>query len=50
MRADGTAQVHPDAPHALELLIGRYAQYRADPPAGPFLAITVTRWSGWSAW
>jgi hypothetical protein len=34
---------------AFALLVGRYAQYREQPPTGPVLAIDVNRWSGWSA-
>jgi PPOX class probable F420-dependent enzyme len=48
-RADGTAAVHDAAPHALALLCARYEQYADSPPAGPFVAVAVTRWSGWSA-
>ena len=51
-RADGTAGVL-DEPAELaapvRLLAGRYPQYAADPPAGPVIAILVTRWTGWSA-
>ena len=46
-RADGIATVHDDGPVAL--LAARYPQYAADPPAGPFIAIAVEHWSGWSA-
>jgi PPOX class probable F420-dependent enzyme len=51
-RADGHASVLRDqnamaAP--LALLAGRYPQYGASPPSGPVIAVTVTRWSGWSA-
>jgi PPOX class probable F420-dependent enzyme len=49
VRADGTATVHDAAPPALALLVDRYPQYAASPPAGPFLEVRVTRWSGWSA-
>jgi PPOX class probable F420-dependent enzyme len=53
VRADGTARVvEPDAPDhtdAVTLLSERYEQYRDRPPAGPAIAITVSRWSGWSA-
>lgn len=49
VRADGVAVVLDDAPDALALLIRRYPQYAQRPPAGPFLRITVHRWSGWSA-
>jgi PPOX class probable F420-dependent enzyme len=52
VRADGEAAVIGDqaamaAP--IGLLAGRYPQYRRDPPAGPVIAIRVTRWTGWSA-
>jgi PPOX class probable F420-dependent enzyme len=46
-RADGTATVHDDGP--AELFCARYDQYAAAPPAGPFIAIAVERWTGWSA-
>ncbi len=51
-RADGVATVIRDpakmaAPAAL--LADRYAQYAASPPAGPVIAVAVTRWTGWSA-
>ena len=49
VRADGHARVLPEAPEAVALLAGRYAQYRAAPPRGPVLAVDVERWSGWSA-
>jgi PPOX class probable F420-dependent enzyme len=53
VRADGTARVleptEPEAGRARALLADRYPQYRREPPAGPVLAIDVTRWSGWSA-
>jgi PPOX class probable F420-dependent enzyme len=48
-RADGAARIHATAPAALELLQRRYAQYRTDPPAGPFLEISVERFSTWAA-
>jgi PPOX class probable F420-dependent enzyme len=48
-RADGSARVLDAAPGAVELLAARYAPYRAEPPAGPFLEIRVARWSGWEA-
>jgi PPOX class probable F420-dependent enzyme len=48
VRADGVARVVEDVPARVrDLLISRYAQYVADPPAGPALAVTVERWSGW---
>ncbi|WP_462187444.1 MULTISPECIES: hypothetical protein [unclassified Frankia] len=33
---------------AIELLITRYDQYQAAPPAGPAIIVTVARWSGWA--
>jgi PPOX class probable F420-dependent enzyme len=51
VRADGAARVlaadSPEARRAVELLRGRYAQYRELAPAGPVLAMDVERWSGW---
>jgi len=52
VRADGRAEILTDqrqmaAP--LTLLADRYWQYRQAPPAGPVMAITVERWSGWAA-
>lgn len=53
VRADGVARVlgagEDEAKRALALLAERYAQYRAAPPAGPVVAVDVTRWRGWSA-
>jgi PPOX class probable F420-dependent enzyme len=53
VRADGVARVlepsDDEARRALGLLAARYAQYRAAPPAGPVVAVDVTRWRGWSA-
>lgn len=46
-RADGVAQVH--ASYDLDPLVAKYADYRAQAPAGPVIVIEVTRWSGWSA-
>ena len=52
VRADGTGRIldaqEPEGRDALELLAGRYAQYRDVRPAGPVLAVDVARWSGWS--
>jgi PPOX class probable F420-dependent enzyme len=48
-RADGHARVQADGGAAIALLAQRYPQYREVPPDGPFIAITVERWSGWSA-
>jgi len=52
VRADGTAAILADGnerDEALSALAAKYPQYQADPPRGPVVAITVTRWSGWSA-
>jgi PPOX class probable F420-dependent enzyme len=49
-RADGTGRVlgpeEPEARRAVELLRDRYPRQRA---TGEILAVTVERWSGWSA-
>ena len=50
-RADGHAAVIGDdseRAHALGMLQAKYPQYREQPPDGPVVAVTVTRWSGWS--
>jgi PPOX class probable F420-dependent enzyme len=50
-RADGQAAVlsSPEQmAEPLRLLADRYWQYREGPPAGPVLAVTVERWSGWT--
>jgi PPOX class probable F420-dependent enzyme len=53
VRADGTGRVldprEPEAVAAIDRLVARYVQYRRRPPSGPVLAITVERWSHWSA-
>jgi PPOX class probable F420-dependent enzyme len=50
VRADGIAEVWPDAGQdVLALLAEKYRQYREQVPAGPFVAIRVDRWAGWSA-
>jgi PPOX class probable F420-dependent enzyme len=46
-RADGAARVLDASPEAVALLRERYAQYAAEPPDGPVLAVEVHRWSGW---
>ncbi|MET0422284.1 MAG: TIGR03668 family PPOX class F420-dependent oxidoreductase [Actinoplanes sp.] len=48
VRADGVARVVDASPDGLAALVARYQQYRRTPPAGPFLEITVERWSAWS--
>ena len=49
VRADGVARVRPAYPEGLAALVERYPQYRQAPPAGPFVEITVARWSAWAA-
>jgi PPOX class probable F420-dependent enzyme len=49
VRADGIARVSDDSPAGLAALVAKYPQYRAAPPAGPFLHIQVSSWSSWSA-
>jgi PPOX class probable F420-dependent enzyme len=53
VRAEGSARVleagSEQAGRAIDLLAARYAQYRAERPAGTVLAIAVDRWAGWSA-
>jgi len=47
VRADGVARILDASPAGLAALTERYPQYRATPPPGPFLEITVERWSAW---
>ena len=53
VRADGHGRVldpsDAEARAAVSLLVPRYPQYRATPPAGPVLAVDVHHWLGWSA-
>jgi PPOX class probable F420-dependent enzyme len=53
VRADGRAAIleagSSSAERAVDLLVARYAQYGRQRPAGPVLAVTVLRWTGWSA-
>jgi PPOX class probable F420-dependent enzyme len=52
IRIDGHAAVHADGPfreRALDALAAKYPLYRTARPAGPVVAITPVRWSGWSA-
>jgi PPOX class probable F420-dependent enzyme len=50
VRLDG-AGVVVDQPgdELLRPLVAKYEPYAARPPAGPAIAITVERWTGWSA-
>ena len=38
----------PERDRALELLRGRYPQYRDMPPEGVVIAVRIDRWRGWS--
>lgn len=52
VRIDGRARVldpGPEAASALDLLAGKYEQYRERRPEGPVIAIAAERWTGWSA-
>jgi PPOX class probable F420-dependent enzyme len=47
---DGRAVGDPaEAARAVRALTAKYPQYSGRPPAGPVLAVDVTRWTGWSA-
>lgn len=50
VRADGTGHTADDQASrdmALAALVSKYPQYRADPPRGPILVVTVQSWTGW---
>lgn len=51
VRLDGSGRVvdttGDEEHHALTLLSTKYPQYRRSPPAGPVLAIDITRWQSW---
>jgi len=50
-RADGRARVLTDGAERAEpvrRLCAKYAQYRAEPPAGPVISVAVQRWTGWA--
>jgi PPOX class probable F420-dependent enzyme len=52
VRLDGTARIATEpgeVERALNLLALRYEQYRTTRPAGPVVAITIERMTGWSA-
>jgi PPOX class probable F420-dependent enzyme len=51
VRLDGRGRVAEDgeAATAVLALADKYPPYRADPPAGPVIAIDVLSWSGWAA-
>jgi PPOX class probable F420-dependent enzyme len=52
VRMDGDARVVTDdaeAQKAIQLLVARYSQYRANPPGGPVVAIAIGAMTGWSS-
>lgn len=52
VRVDGTAAVLADGPErtaAVTALRAKYPQYEHAELAGPVLAVTPTRWTGWTA-
>jgi PPOX class probable F420-dependent enzyme len=52
VRLRGQARVLDDgdeASQAVDLLIAKYEQYRAEPPGLPVLAVDVVEWRGWAA-
>jgi PPOX class probable F420-dependent enzyme len=46
VRVDGVAEVI-DSEAAIDVLAGKYEQYRIARPAGPVIAITPERWRSW---
>ena len=52
VRADGPGEVVdvlPAGHSGIQALVGRFSQYRDEPPSGPLLVVTVERWSGWAS-
>jgi PPOX class probable F420-dependent enzyme len=52
VRLDGSGRVVADpaeSARAVSALVEKYPQYRERPPAGPVIAVDITRWTGWSA-
>jgi PPOX class probable F420-dependent enzyme len=47
VRADGIAVVRDESSAGLAALSAKYQQYRDTPPPGPFVEISVQRWSAW---
>ncbi|MFP3900740.1 MAG: TIGR03668 family PPOX class F420-dependent oxidoreductase [Acidimicrobiia bacterium] len=50
VRLDGAGRVAESGPErrrGLDLLAGKYEQYRREPPPGPVVAIDVTGWRAW---
>ncbi|MFF3938093.1 TIGR03668 family PPOX class F420-dependent oxidoreductase [Streptomyces phaeofaciens] len=51
VRADGHGEVlegGQERYQAVELLCGKYGQYKDSPPQGPVVAVRVDQWSGWA--
>lgn len=52
VRVEGRATVLDEGAereHGLGLLRGKYEQYRSQPPTGPVIVVSVSRWRGWLA-
>ena len=53
VRADGAGRIvtadDPEHEAAVALLCARYRQYRAEPPPGPAIVVSVSSWTGWRA-
>lgn len=52
VRVDGHAVAvaqGAESDRAIDLLAGRYQQYRRSRPVGPVVRMAIDRWSGWSA-
>jgi PPOX class probable F420-dependent enzyme len=49
IRLSGRARVVEHDARGLELLVARYPQYRTDPPAGPFVVVSIESRSAWRA-
>lgn len=49
VRADGDAEIIAPGKQLLDALVSKYPQYRTEPPVGPFVVVTITSWSGWTA-
>ena len=47
VRADGLARVSLRSNAGLAALRAKYPQYASAPPAGPFITLEVSRWTGW---
>lgn len=46
-RADGTAAVREVSEDVLARLVAKYPPYVAEPPPGPVVEVTISRWTGW---